>query len=199
MPSIQEKIAVIPEYLIYEMDEGKPIYYRGYQEVIAQTKKAEQVMGSGLLQALLVELIKDYLKSLLGRKYVVLAHELGLQFAKKSWRNADIAVFRKKDLLKAPISDKYANFPPLLVIEIDTKAALEDLSYPEQYYHRKTDQLLDFGVHQVLWVFTSSEKFMICQKDKRWETGNWTEDVDLFPDLKLNVKGLLAAFLEEEE
>lgn len=26
--------AAVPDYLVYEMDEGQPIYYRGYKEVI---------------------------------------------------------------------------------------------------------------------------------------------------------------------
>lgn len=187
----------IPDYLIYEMDEGRPIYYRGYQEVLNQTKTAEQIMGSSILESLLIELIKDFLKPLFGKEYVILANELGIKFARKSWRNADIAVFRKKELLQTDLPDAYADLPPILVIEVDTKAALEHLIHPEEYHHRKTDQLLDFGVQQVLWVFTSTEKFMIAEKNKRWETGNWTEDVELINQITLNIKNLLDTFKEE--
>jgi Uma2 family endonuclease len=188
--------ANIPEALIYEMDEGKPIYYRDYREVLNGTKTPEQVMGSGILQSLLIELIKDYLKPLFGKDYVLLSNEIGIQFGKKSWRNADIAGFKKEDLLESEITDKYSDFPPVLVIEIDTKAALENLTHPEEYYHRKTDQLLDFGVQQVLWIFTSTKKFMIAEKDKRWETGNWTEDLALRSDINLNIQQLLDEFVE---
>lgn len=196
MSEIPEKTIVIPDYLIYEMDEGRPIYYRGYMDVINQVKTAEQVMGSGILQSLLIELIKDFLKPRFGPQYLILSSELGLQFAKKSWRNADIAVFKKKEILQSPITDKYASVPPILVVEVDTKAALEDWPHPEEYYHRKTDQLLDFGVQQVLWVFTATEKFMTAEKDKRWETGNWSEDVALTNDIQLNIKALLEDLLE---
>lgn len=187
----------IPEFLIYEMDEGNPIYYRGYQDVLNNTKTPEEIMGSSILQALLIELIKDFLKPLLGKKFVVLASELGLQFAKKSWRNVDIAVFRKKDLLQVGIKDKYSEIPPLLAIEIDTKAALEDFTHPEQYYHTKTDQLLDFGAGQVLWIFTASEKFMLAERGKRWETGNWEEDFTLLSGISINIRRLLDDFMEE--
>lgn len=88
--------ANIPDTLIYEMDEGKPVYYHGYREVLNGTKTTEQVMGSGVLQSLLIELIKDYLKPLFGKDFVLLANEIGIQFSKKSWRNADIAGFKKK-------------------------------------------------------------------------------------------------------
>lgn len=188
------QVAKLPDYLIYESDRGHPIYYQGYQEVINKTKTIDQIMGSSVLQALLIELIKDYLKPLFGETYIILANEVGLQFSPKSWRNADIAVFDKKALIEAGIQDKYANIPPKLVIEIDTKAALEDLPHPEQYYHHKTDQLLDFGVEQVLWIFTSSEKFMLAEKGKRWETGNWQEDLVLTNGITLNVRILLDNF-----
>lgn len=187
----------IPESLIYEMDAGRPIYYRGYQEVLNNNKTAEEIMGSSVLQALLIELIKDLLKHFLGKEYVVLASELGIQFAKRSWRNVDVAVFRKKTLLRKGIKDKYSDIPPLLVVEIDTKAALEDFTHPEQYYHTKTGQLLDFGVGQVLWIFTASEKFMIAEKGKRWEIGDWKEDFTLQLGVQANIRRLLDEFLEE--
>lgn len=196
MSNTRAQAATIPEYLIYEMDEGEPIYYRGYKEVLNQTKTAEQVMGSSVLQSVLIELIKDHLKPLFGKEYVMLANELGIQFSKKSWRNADIAVFEKSKLLETGLPNKYADIPPVLVIEIDTKAELEDFSHPEAYFHRKTDQLLDFGVQQVLWVFTTTEKFMIAERTKRWETGNWTEDLELRDGISINIQVLMDAFNE---
>lgn len=61
----------IPEFLIYEMDGGKPIYYRGYKDVLNNTKKPEEVIACTILQALIIELIKDFLKPLLGKEYVI--------------------------------------------------------------------------------------------------------------------------------
>lgn len=45
-----------------------------------------------------------------------------------------LPVSKKKDLLDSEITDKYSDFSPVLVIEIDTKATLEDLTHPEEYY-----------------------------------------------------------------
>ncbi len=198
MPGSSSTTIQVPEALIFEMDEGTPIYYRGYREVLSGAKTTEQVMGSGILQAVLIELIKDFLKPLFGKDFVLLSNEVGIQFSRKSWRNADIAVFEKKHLLEAGITDRYSDFPPVLVIEIDSKAAMEDFAHPEEYYHRKTDQLLEFGVQKVLWVFTSTQKFMIAERGQRWETGNWTEDLQLRSDITLNIQRLLDTFLEEE-
>ncbi len=82
--SSSKKSQHIPDYLIYEMDEGKPIYYRGYKTVLKGEKTPEEIMGSSYFQSTLIELIKDYLKIQLGKKYFILASELGLLFKKKS-------------------------------------------------------------------------------------------------------------------
>lgn len=33
----------IPDYLVYEISEGKPIYYKGYKDVINKTKTFEEI------------------------------------------------------------------------------------------------------------------------------------------------------------
>ncbi len=185
------QVEKIPSTLIYEMDEGQPIYYRGYKDVLNKTKTLEQIMGTSILQSLLIELIKDSIKLQLGKDYTVLSSELGIQFSKKSWRNTDIAVFLKKDLITVKNEDKYASIPPEIVIEVDTKADLEEMPNPMDYFHTKTDQLLDFGVKQVLWVFTKTKKFMLAEPGKRWETGNWEEEVLLLDKALINIHQLL--------
>lgn len=164
----KSKTEKVPSALIYEMDEGRPIYYRGYKEVLNKTKTLEQIMGTSIIQSLLIELIKDSIKLQLGKEYTLLSSELGIQFSKKSWRNTDIAVFLKKDLIAAKNEDKYAAIPPEIVNEVDTKADLEEMPDPLDYFYTKTDQLLDFWVKQVFWVFTKTEKFMLAEAGKRW-------------------------------
>jgi hypothetical protein len=44
----------IPESLVYEMMDGKPIYYQGYQSVLNKKRKPEDIIGSSSLQAILV-------------------------------------------------------------------------------------------------------------------------------------------------
>lgn len=180
------------------MDEGKPIYYRGYKEVLNGTKTPEEIMGSSILQSNLIELIKDFLKLKLGKKYVVLSNELGLLFSKKSWRLADIAVFNKKELIEFGLKAEYSKIPPKIVIEVDTKAHFENISEVDIYYHRKTDQLLNFGVERVIWIYTLSEKFMIAEKDRRWEIANWTEDIEIMNGIIMNIPQLIEAFYQDE-
>ncbi len=62
-------------------------------------------------------------------------NELGLQFSKKSWRAADIAIVKSD--LKIDLDNKYLKIPPEVVIEIDTKAELNAIENPLGYHQKK--------------------------------------------------------------
>ncbi len=182
--------------LVYEMDEGQPIYFHGFKEVLSGTKTQEQIMGSSILQSIIIKLVQEFFDDHFGKTHKALSNEIGIQFKKQSWRNADIAVYSLKELSRnrKKISDKYASFPPEMVVEIDTKADFTPEASMTAFALRKTQQLLDFGLHQVIWIFTADEKFIHAQPGKRWEIGNWNEDIEIKPGLALNIAGLLANF-----
>ncbi len=170
----------IPDTLIYEMDEGKPVYYQGYQEVLSKQKDPEEVMGSSYLQALLAtKLVLLLGNSLDLDQYELIAQEIGLKFSDQSWRAADLAIFNKESLENVTINNRYLEVPPKVVIEIDTKASLKETEAPLSYYQRKTDQLLDFGVEQVVWIFTDTEKVMIAESGKKWSIQSWELELDI--------------------
>lgn len=185
--------AAIPDALIYEMDEGRPIYYRGYRDVISKTKTLEQVMGCSIIQSLLATLISYFVKENFPRNYVCLGNELGLKLGLHSRRNLDLAVYDKNLLPDRSVlfSNRYAQVPPQIVFEIDTKASLSDFDDPTDYYHRKTEQLLAFGVEKVVWVFTGSRKYLFAEPGQKWSIGNWTDDLELLPGIVLNIEQLL--------
>lgn len=182
----------IPETLIYEMDEGKPVYYQGYQDVLSNQKDPEEVMGSSYLQALLATKLVLLLGSKLDlEEYELIAQEIGLKFSDQSWRAADLAVFRKESLENVVINNKYLEIPPEIIIEIDTKASLKETEAPLSYYQRKTDQLLEFGVRQVVWIFTDTEKVMIAEQDKKWSIQPWDQELEIL-GVKVKVSDLLS-------
>ena len=88
----------IPENLIYEMVDGKPIYYKGYREYLEGAKQMEELMGSSLLQSLIISRLVFFLQVHLGGEYEVLTNEIGIQFEKRAWRAADIAIVKTTDL-----------------------------------------------------------------------------------------------------
>lgn len=135
----------IPEVLIYEMDAGQPIYYKGYQDVLNKTKTAEQIMGSSALQSLLVTLIANFLNENLEKKYRHFVSELGFKFQKKSLRSLDIAIYDMSKIKDKSIffKNKYIEVPPVITIEIDTKADLSNLPDPTSYFTKKNRPIVE--------------------------------------------------------
>src|SRR5215213_10447332 len=158
----------IPSFLIYEMTEEGPIYYRDYRDYLAGTKQLEEIMGSSILQSILVSDLTILLSKLLGNDYKVLTNELGLKFSKQSKRSADIAIYPKAVIGEMTLNNRYAEVAPHIVIEVDTKACFEGFTTELDYYYRKTDDLLNFGVNKVIWVFTGAKKVLIATKGNSW-------------------------------
>lgn len=183
--------AQLPDALIYEMVDGKPIPYRGFQSVLRGEKTNEDIMGSSYLQAVII----TELLLLLGRKldqdiYQLMTNEVGLQFAPKSWRAVDLAVYRKEALQGIPLDNHYLSIAPELVIEVDTKAALDVIDNPLGYYQTKTDHLLDFGVRKVVWIFTETRKILLAEANRPWTMLDWSEEIELFDNIRVNVADL---------
>lgn len=128
--------------------------------------------------------------------YAILSSELGFRFAHKSWRNLDIAIYDKRKVEDKSVflTNKYIQIAPEVVIEIDTKAELIEWADPTSYFHKKTDQLLNAGVQRVIWIFTSTKKYQIAEKDQKWLMDNWTADVEVMDGVVINIAQLLAAF-----
>ena len=82
---------------------------------------------------------------------------------------------------------------PLLnrLIEVDTKAALDDLPDPSSYFQRKTEQLLTNGVKKVIWIYTASQKVMVAEQNKPWSIDAWNKDLKIFQDIYINIQQLL--------
>lgn len=187
---MENAIQKISEHLIYEMVEGRPIYYKGYKEYLKGNKQLEQLMGSSKIQSFLATELVFLIRSFIGKAYFVFSNEVGLQFSKNAWRAADIAVIKKNDIGK--MDSKYLNVPPEYVIEIDTKADLSEISNPLGYYQEKTQELLKFGVKKVVWIFTDTEKVMIAETgNKRWEIIDWDQEIEFIEGLNINIHQLL--------
>ncbi|CAN5190049.1 hypothetical protein BH09BAC4_BH09BAC4_36390 [soil metagenome] len=167
--------------LVYEMWDGKPVYYAGYEDVLKGTKTVEQFRSSSILQSRLVVRLSAYLLSVLDLNvYDVLGNEVGIQFKKGDWRACDIAIF-ELEILEGQDETKYAWVPPKVAIEIDTKADMDQYDSPFDYYEKKTTKLLDFGVEKVIWLFTKSRKVWIAEAGKDWIIRDWNHPVEVLP------------------
>ncbi len=182
----------IPDELVYEVMNGKPVYYKGYKEVINQHKQLEEIMGCSTLQAIVINSILKFLyKNISDEKHLILSNELGLHLNKKDNLSADITIYEKKKLLSERIENKYSKIPPKIIIEIDTKADLNDFDNVMDYYQEKTKKLFNFGVEKVFWVLTKNKQIIVTEPNKPWLIKTWDKEIILFDNLKFTLNQLL--------
>jgi hypothetical protein len=178
----------IPSALIYEIIDGKPIYYKGYEEVVNGTKTMEEIMGSSNLQSTIIEyLLMVLFKSIDLTKYRVLTNETGLHLSKKNNLSGDIVIY-DKGILPVKSADKhYISIPPKIQIEVDIDAHLGGFGTPDDYIYTKTDKLLQFGVERVIWLMSDSKKILVATKDENWEIINWNKEVEILNGISFNI------------
>lgn len=185
---MESAVKAIPEVLVYEMVDGKPIYYKGYKDYLSGDKQIDELMGSSYLQALIGTQLIILLSRLIDlKKYQLISNEVGLKFGKQSWRAADLAIYERKTLKDIPKVNKYLEVPPEIVIDIGAKADLEDTQNPLGYYHEKTGQLLNFGVDKVIWIFTDTRKIMIARQGEDWQITEWNKNISIMEGIEVNI------------
>lgn len=186
-----KKQQIIPDYLIYEMMRGKPIYYKNYEKILNQQATFEEIMGSSGLQSLILSIVEDFIKDTFKKKYRLLVSELGLHIKHGDNFSADIAAYdRQKVTAKMLAQPHYLTIPPSFIVEVDIKADISELK--DVYFFEKTQDLLDWGVEEIIWIFTKSKKVISARQGQPWLTYDWSNDL-MFLGEKFNLKTLAAA------
>jgi hypothetical protein len=181
----------IPDYLIYEVMDGQPIYYKGYQSVLNKTKTLEDIMGCSSLQSVLVDYMLFIIYSFIDRtKYRVLSSEIGSHISTGNNLSNDIAIYEKLVLTAEKINKKYPDVPPKIAIEIDTEADVSELT-GFGYVYKKSKKLLDFGVERVVWIMTNTQTVTIMEKGKDWQVREWDTDIMLMDGHIFNIGNYL--------
>lgn len=177
----KKRVQKIPDYLVYEVLDGKPIYYRGYKNVLSGKLKLEDIMGSSRIQSFFISLIVEHFIPLLKNKYKMFYSEMGVNLSLGDNLSIDIAIYDKQTLTQGWLfEDKYADKPPVIAIEVDSKAALLNSAEAQEYFSKKIQKYLDFGVEQVVWVFTKSRKVWVAKNDGTpWLIQNWQDTITI--------------------
>ncbi|MEZ4887699.1 MAG: hypothetical protein R3E32_23395 [Chitinophagales bacterium] len=192
--NISQNISVltIPDAMIYEWLDGQGLGYKGYEEVLEGKKKLEDIMGSSAIQVVIISAILRFLyKNLPEDQYEIVTNEAGIHIDNKNNLAMDIAIYQVEILKAAEIGDKYLDVVPTVVIEVDTKADTEDFESAINYYHSKTEKLLNFGVEKVIWITSSTEKVMVALPDADWTTSNWNKEIEVLDGIRFSVGKLL--------
>ena len=177
----------VPDYLIAEMIDGKPYYYKGYKQVLNKKQTLEEIMGSSSLQAFLL----SYLIRLFDVNddtLHILANEAGIHLDNNSNLSGDILIF---DATKPLVFDNhYVNQPPLINIEVDVNIDLEDED-EMNYIMSKTQKLLDFGTEKIIWVLTKPQKVIVATASDNWLIISWDKDIEILRGITFNIAAYL--------
>ena len=181
----------IPDALIYEIMDGKPVYRKGYRDVLSGKKTIEEIMGASTLQSVIVSHLMRVIFSFLDDDtHFVLTGEPGVHIDHRNNLANDIAIYDQTVLTPAKISKKYADVPPLIAIEVDIEADVTEMT-ETGYLHKKTRKLFDFGVQTIIWILTDAQVVMIATPE-RIETVNWDKDVAIMDGHSFNIGAYLA-------
>ncbi len=181
----------VPEYLIYEMMDGKPVYYRGYKSVLNNTKKFEDIMGSSSLQSvIIIHILSVLLKSLSEEEFWIMTNETGIHLDHRNNLSGDILIYEKSRLKATDINTHYPKVPPNIAIEVDTKADLSILTF-QKYLKLKTTKLHAFGVDKVIWIMTATRQVIVALPDQDWLIIDWNKDIEIMRDLYFNIGNYL--------
>ena len=182
----------IPDYLVYEVMDGKPIYYKGYQSVLNKTKTLEDIMGCSSLQAELVSYLLSILYEFIDRKkYRVYTNEIGSHIDIRNNLSNDIAIYDKAVLTADKINKKYPDVPPKIAIEIDTEADTSELT-GFGYTYKKSKKLLDFGVERIIWIMIGTKTVTVMEPNRDWQVREWDTDIELMDGHTFNIARYLA-------
>ncbi|MDQ7028374.1 MAG: Uma2 family endonuclease [Ardenticatenia bacterium] len=194
---VKGEVEQVPDALVYEMRGGEPIYYRAYDAVMRGERSLEEVMGSGKLQWWIIQTVLRFLfQHVEMTKYTVATNEVGFRVGPGSWRSLDVAIFERDAVLAEGLDNEYVSTPPLVVIEVDTKADLRAFEGDAELYMReKTEDLLGAGVKRVIWYTTRDRRVLVAEVGQRWYLTTWDDEVEVLEGLPLNLAQLLA---EEE-
>jgi Uma2 family endonuclease len=193
LTTLGQRTAKVPNALIYEIMDGRPIYYKGYREVMAGRKTTEEIMGSSTLQWVLASYFMRIMYQTLDEtKYWFASNEAGVHLNHRNNLSHDVAVYDRTVLTADKINKKYATVPARVAIEIDVKADLSNEA-DRNYVNLKTRKLLDFGTDKVIWVFSDSQQIMVAERNAdAWLTMDWTRDVELLDGQTFNIGAYLA-------
>jgi Uma2 family endonuclease len=185
--SCQRKIPKVPSYLVKEILDDMPVFYKGYKAVLRKEKTIEDIMGGSGLQIFIVR----YLFRLLDRNlddnlFYVFTGEGGLHLSKGNNLSGDVLVFDKQVLTPDLIDTHYLNIPPLIDIEIDVE--IDNTTFSDfDYIQRKTVNLLKFGTQKVIWILTKTQKVIVAEPNKDWLMIDWQKDVEITNGITFNV------------
>lgn len=177
----------IPDYLVCEIMDGKPLYYRGYKDVLRKKKTIEEIMGSSSLQAFIITFLMEVIiKGKLSDNYQILVNEPGLHIDNKNNISGDLLIYDKQVLTPDKINTQYLSVPAKVHIEVDISIELEELK-DYQYVEKKINKLHAFNTEKVIWILTNIRKVLVAVPGNPWQMYDWQNDIEIQDGVSFNI------------
>ena len=174
----------VPSYLVAEVIDGKPYYYRGYKKVLSGKLKLEDIMGASSLQGIIVGHLMRLLAVLDEFEFYILLNETGIHLNTNNNLSGDILIFNTQKPFV--VDTHYVSRAPDINIEIDVNIDLEKVDEKE-YIFKKTQALLNFGTEKVIWILTKTGKVIVATPNENWQIINWTKDIEILRGIVFNI------------
>ena len=180
----------IPSALIYEIIDGKPIYFAGYKDVLNGNKTIEEIRTTGKKQSLMLNAIQTHLlRTHADKALTIMTGEIGIHISKNQNFSCDLVVFEDATLATLDINQNYFEVPPKLIVEVDLQADPTSINI-NQYILKKTRKLLQFGVEKVIWVFSDPPLISVATAKGTWTINEWDTPIELIDGHFVNLADL---------
>ena len=178
--------------LIYEIIDKKPLYFKGYQDVISGEKKVGEITASNMLRSyILTNFTAKIFNSLADDLFTILTNT-NLYLDKSNNLVGDILIFDNDVLKSESIDEHYADVPPKIAIEVDVTADTSDIGGVDTYVYKKVRKLLDFGVERVIWINTATKTILMADDNlESWIVQDWNKDIEILEGLIINIPAFL--------
>jgi Uma2 family endonuclease len=182
----------ITDYLIYEIMDRKPVYYKGYEDVLLGKKQVEQIIGSNLLRSYILSIITAKIFNFLDDDLFTILTHTTIHLDKSNNLAGDILIFDTETLPGSDIDEHYADVPAKIAIEVDVTADTSDIGGVDTYVYKKVRKLLDFGVERVIWINTATKTILIADDNlASWIVQDWNKDIEILEGLTINIPAFL--------
>ena len=186
-----KEASTIDQLLVYEEMDGKPLYYRGYRDVLNNLKTVDDITGSSSLQAIIIRMLLKFLYAQIdGQGFEVYTNEAGLHLTKGNNLSSDIMIYPVEVIQSYQVDKHYFQIPPKVVVEIDIKVDLSDAAQ-EAYVKKKTEKLFQFGVERVIWVFSASQQVIPAEPNQDWLIRDWHLPFVIVDNYSINIGEML--------
>ena len=180
----------IPSALIYEIMDGKPIYFSGYRDVLNGNKTIEEIMATGKKQSLMLNAIQGHLwRTHTGTALTIMTGEIGIHISNRLNFSCDLVVFEDATLATLDINQNYFEVPPKIIVEVDLQADPTSINI-NQYILKKTRKLLQFGVEKVIWVFSDPPLVSVATSQGSWTIHEWDNPIEILDGHFVNLADL---------